>query len=127
MDPGLNIYPSMKRILIVEDNKVMQEFYGISLKGSFDITITDTAEEAVELIAENEYDLYIIDLMLRGHLTGDSLLGLGLDPVIVISAYDPGYSFSSLTYLQKPIKSSTLINTIIDLTHDHQSTTHTGS
>ena len=52
------------RILIVDDNKDSCEIMSLMLKysnDSYDITLAYTAQEALDLIEKNDFDLFILD------------------------------------------------------------------
>lgn len=67
------------RILVVEDSATMRDVMQhnaarFSPRFPIDITSTDTAEHALELIAANAYDLAVVDLYLPGKLSGADLV-----------------------------------------------------
>ncbi|HON56005.1 MAG TPA: response regulator, partial [bacterium] len=62
-------------VLIVEDDIYLSELIKNYLKkNKCTVTIVDRAEEAIQLISENYYDLFIIDLQLAGVVDGMKLL-----------------------------------------------------
>jgi CheY-like chemotaxis protein len=83
------------RILVVEDSQTMRDVvqHNASRFSSgirIDITTSDSAEHALELIGEHAYDLAVVDLYLPGQLDGAALVralrGRGVDlPVIGFS------------------------------------------
>ena len=64
----------MKKILHVEDESQVTDLVGLALKDEYDYTPVESAEEAIELIESDSFDLVIIDLKLlpekkiNGHL-----------------------------------------------------------
>lgn len=55
------------RILVVDDEDTITDFVGFALeKEGYDADIVKSGEEAVELMAKNPYDLFILDIMLPG-------------------------------------------------------------
>ncbi len=80
----------MKRILVVEDRQSIREFVVETLKdvGGFDV---DGAEDgaAINLLDDNDYDLFIVDL----YLTSSDLNPDGLDLIRKIREKKPGSKF----------------------------------
>ena len=79
----------MNRILIVEDEITISRLIAVSLRrAGYDCTVANDGSTAADLIAEHDFDLALLDIMLPG-LDGYELLGylrpLGV-PVIFITA-----------------------------------------
>ena len=79
----------MNRILIVEDEITISRLIAVSLRrAGGDCTVANDGSTAADLIAEHDFDLALLDIMLPG-LDGYELLGylrpLGV-PVIFITA-----------------------------------------
>ena len=55
-----------KRVLIVDDEKVMRESLRDWLKDSYDVTTAETGEETIEMIKNQDFDALIIDVRLTG-------------------------------------------------------------
>ena len=82
----------MNRILIVEDEITISRLIAVSLRrAGYDCTVANDGSTAADLIAEHDFDLALLDIMLPG-LDGYELLGylrpLGV-PVIFITAKAP--------------------------------------
>lgn len=55
-----------KRVLIVDDEKVMRESLRDWLKDNYYVTLAETGEETIELVKEHDFDALIIDMRLTG-------------------------------------------------------------
>ncbi len=55
-----------KRVLIVDDEKVMRESLRDWLKDSYEVTTAETGEETIEMIKNQDFDALIIDVRLTG-------------------------------------------------------------
>jgi len=54
-----------KRILLIDDDAYFQDFYGNALrKAGFTVDAAANGEEALKILKENEYDLFIVDLVM---------------------------------------------------------------
>lgn len=54
-----------KHILMVEDFPVMQKFYKDALsQAGYQLAIADDGEQALEMVAETDYDIILLDLLL---------------------------------------------------------------
>ena len=88
----------VRRVLINENDRLTSRYLGMLLEeDNYVLTITHNAEEALEKITENEYDLIITDISMPG-MTGYDLLEKIRDmadshksnmPVIALTGYDP--------------------------------------
>lgn len=114
----------MKKLLIIEDDREMQEFYKDMLQGEeFSLTLASNAEEGLKQIKENKYDLLILDILMEG-MTGDRLFALLRKdsryrevPVIMASALDEKtyrcfQALGNISFLEKPFKKETLLHEI---------------
>lgn len=56
----------MKRILLVEDEKILRDAYAIMLDAQegFTLEVASNGEEALKLCKSNKYDLILLDLMM---------------------------------------------------------------
>lgn len=114
-----------RRILLIEDDPENAEYVELALtvKG-YDVTIVDSAEEALPLAEEAEPDLILLDVMLPG-MTGFEFLGrlrsrpaLRSLPVIVLTALAQQWDFERALklnvsdYLTKPFEPSELVERI---------------
>lgn len=100
------------RILAVDDEATITDFVGFALqKEGYSADIAKSGEEALELAASNDYDLFILDIMLPG-MDGYELcrrLRTSYDaPVLFLSARDTeldkvvGLEIGGDDYLVKP-------------------------
>jgi len=85
----------MKKILLIEDEKILSEMYEIRLKREgFDVINTRDAEGGIELIKKEKPDLILLDLLLPGMQGQEALRVLKEGPrtknipVIILSNYD---------------------------------------
>ncbi len=53
-------------ILVVEDNLLNQKILSFYLKKHFDIRVTSTGEEALDILRSEVFDVVLMDLMLPG-------------------------------------------------------------
>ena len=61
----MNETPS--RILVVDDEPSITEFVGYALKKEgFQPDVVDNGEDALAMAQENDYDLFVLDIMLPG-------------------------------------------------------------
>lgn len=94
-----------KKILIIEDDVMLQEFYRILFrKLGMDIIILEDGEKIIETIKSNEIVLIIMDINLRNtYLNSEKYDGIKLSryikenfnnfiiPIILVTAYSPNY------------------------------------
>lgn len=57
----------MKKILLVEDDVWLSDLYFDALANSAVVLRADSAEQALEVIDENQIDLVVLDMFLPGH------------------------------------------------------------
>ena len=84
-----------KKILLIEDEKILSEMYETRLKKEgFEVINTRDAEGGLELIKKEKPDLILLDLLLPGMQGQEALRVLKEDlktkdiPVIIFSNYD---------------------------------------
>jgi len=54
-----------KKILIVEDEKILREMYHDKfVQAGFDVTLAKSAEEGIELVSKKKLDLILLDILL---------------------------------------------------------------
>ena len=108
----------MNRILIVEDEITISRLIAVSLRrAGYDCTVANDGSTAADLIAEHDFDLALLDIMLPG-LDGYELLGylrpLGV-PVIFITAKGAtkdrvrGLQLGADDYIVKPFSNMELL------------------
>lgn len=103
---------AQKRILVVDDESSITEFVSYALKKEgYQVDVADNGETAFEMIKQNRYDLYILDIMLPG-MDGLELCrkirAISSSPVLFLSARDKevdkviGLEIGGDDYLAKP-------------------------
>lgn len=103
---------SPSRILVVDDEPSITEFVGYALhKEGFDTDVVDNGEDALDLAVKNNYDLFVLDIMLPG-MDGYELCrrlrAKTSAPVLFLSARDTeldkvvGLEIGGDDYLAKP-------------------------
>ena len=108
----------MNRILIAEDEITISRLIAVSLRrAGYDCTVANDGSTAADLIAEHDFDLALLDIMLPG-LDGYELLGylrpLGV-PVIFITAKGAtkdrvrGLQLGADDYIVKPFEIEELL------------------
>lgn len=82
------------RILAVEDNPDTQLLLKYLLKSQFDIEVRQEVDAAIELVAEQQFDLLLLDINLGEERTGIHLLqqirqqsGYEETPALALTAY----------------------------------------
>lgn len=100
------------RILVVDDEQTITDFVGYALKKEgFTVDIASNGEDALVLVGQNEYDLFVLDIMLPG-MDGYELCrrlrSKTSSPVLFLSARDTeldkvvGLEIGGDDYLSKP-------------------------
>lgn len=101
-----------KRILVVDDESSITEFVGYALrKEGYTVDVYANGEDALEGAKKNQYDLYVLDIMLPG-MDGYELCrrirSFSAAPVLFLSARDTeldkvvGLELGADDYLAKP-------------------------
>jgi DNA-binding response OmpR family regulator len=122
------------RVLIVEDELESQKYFELILKKKFDVDFCDTEKSMYSLLKNQEYDVIVMDISLKGGVNGMDLIkklkrntsDINI-PIICLSAH--AFSEDRLKaekagadiYLTKPVKSQiliTAINQLIAISHD---------
>ena len=62
------------RLLATEDNKEEQKFLEFYLRRNFEVDIADSSEAFLKKYEENNYDLLMFDISIRGDETGIDLI-----------------------------------------------------
>ena len=108
------------RILVVDDEPSITEFVGYALrKKGFSVDVIDNGEDALSRAMKNDYDLFVLDIMLPdtdGYTLIKEIKAKDPDvPVIFISARDAdidrvlGLELGSNDYISKPFLPRELI------------------
>ena len=114
----LTYYPlqegSLRKVLIVEDDKNINKLMALSIGKGFEIGQIYDGGEAIEFVRKNRPDLVILDLMLPNKDGLDICQTIKSDPsisgtiVIIVSAMDPtsnrfkGIKYGADYYIKKP-------------------------
>ena len=123
----------MNRILVVDDEKsitfALRQYF---LQAGYSVDCALTCEEALSLLAANEYSVAIIDIELRGSGNGSDGLNLAafirshapLTPVIILTALETTESQNRAeaagvqSYLCKPARLSHVADVALSLMRD---------
>ncbi|MAT56570.1 MAG: response regulator [Melioribacteraceae bacterium] len=114
------------RLLVVEDDYENQKFLQIFLKRKFDLEICDSSDTFYEKLKQNEFNIILMDISLRGKKDGlqltreiremDEYKNL---PVVGLSAHafqrdkDNAYNAGVDVFLTKPVQNDVLMDTLI--------------
>lgn len=125
------------KILYIEDNLDTQELIKIFLRNIAEVDSSTHAENILQLLADKEYDLILLDINLPGKIDGtDAIKLIRRDerfkniPIIAITAYamigdrEKFLGMGCDEYISKPFFKEELINkvqSIINQKHQKQS------
>ncbi len=118
---------SRSRLLIVEDDFENQKFLQIFLKRRFDLEICDSSDTFYQLIDNQDFDIILMDISLRGKKDGLQLTRELRNmpkfkdiPVIALSAHafqkdkENAYQAGVDMFLTKPIQNDVLLETLLN-------------
>lgn len=122
------------KILYVEDNIDTQELVKIFLRSIADIDCSINAENILQLLAEKNYDLILLDINLPGKIDGtDAIKLIRRDerfkdiPIIAVTAYamigdrEKFLQMGCNEYISKPFFKEELINKVKQILNEkHQ-------
>jgi len=113
------------KLLVIEDNRETQLLIKVALRDDFDVRITDSADNAMLLLSENNFELVLLDLNLNGHGNGKSILKNIREEmhnseltVVITTAYDLSsedkkyFEENANGFVQKPFDKKILLNSI---------------
>lgn len=117
---------SKPRLLVVEDDFENQKFLQIFLKRKFDVEICDSEETFYEKLNNDNFDIILMDISLRGKKDGLQLTReirqmpqYSALPVVGLSAHafqkdkDNAYSAGVDVFLTKPVQNDVLMDTLV--------------
>ncbi|HEX2869043.1 MAG TPA: response regulator [Ignavibacteriales bacterium] len=117
---------SKPRLLVVEDDFENQKFLQIFLKRKFDVEICDSEETFYEKLNNDNFDIILMDISLRGKKDGLQLTReirqmpqYQALPVVGLSAHafqkdkDNAYSAGVDVFLTKPVQNDVLMDTLV--------------
>lgn len=123
----INVKPKI-RILVVEDDEENQKYLELILRRNYNLDFCDSPNEWKKLLPKNNYDIFIIDITLKGEKSGLSLIKELKEsekyknvPIIGLSAHvfsqdrKEALSAGVDVYLTKPIDNKKLTDTIAEL------------
>jgi len=116
------------KILIVEDELESQKYFELVLKKKFEVDLCDTRKSMYNLLSKKNYNVIVMDISLKGGTNGVDLIkelkrstsNINI-PIICLSAHAFGEDrlkaedAGADVYLNKPIKSQILINSLDEL------------
>lgn len=114
------------RLLIVEDDYENQKFLQIFLKRKFDLDICDSSDSFYKKIEENDFDIFLMDISLKGKKDGLQLTEelRVMDkykniPIVALSAHafqkdkENAYQAGVDMFLTKPIQNDVLMDALV--------------
>jgi putative two-component system response regulator len=114
--------PSKHTILVVEDEAGPRAAYNVILRPFYNLHLTETAEEAEQVLQEHKVDLVILDLNLSDRPGMELLKQIKREyediEVIIITGYGTlksateGIHFGAVCHLLKPFDVMELLNAI---------------
>ncbi len=112
-------------ILAVEDDKASRDYLGFVLKKQYDVIFANSADEALLLLSENEINMILMDISIKGSMNGlelTKMIRIDLNkkdlPIIALTAHAfEKDKLSSLEagcnmHLTKPLLRNVLLNAI---------------
>ncbi len=120
-------------LLVVEDDYENQKFLEIFLKRKFELKICDSADTFYKLIEENDFDIILMDISLRGKKDGLQLTKelREMDkyksvPVVALSAHafqkdkENAYQAGVDIFLTKPVQNEVLLETLLNASKENK-------
>lgn len=104
-----------KKILVIDDEKDFGKMVKLCLEkyGIYSVDMSLTAEEGLKKIAQNHYDLIILDVLMpkmEGHEALRRIKAISRTPVVILSAFLPPLlekeiiRYGAFACLKKPIE-----------------------
>jgi two-component system sensor histidine kinase BarA len=116
------------KLLIVEDDFDNQRFLEFLLKSSFELVVCDSGEEMYQVLETNRYDVFLMDISLKGKKNGLQLIQelrqleeYKNAPIICLTAHafikdrENAINAGADVFLIKPVPNRTLIDSIYEV------------
>lgn len=111
-----------KKLLIVDDSNIIRNYLQKCCGNDFDVTLSESGADAINLLAANKYDLILLDLMMPG-VDGFGVLEYMkcnniFVPIIIISGdttketIDRAFSYNVVDMIEKPFSEKTILDKI---------------
>lgn len=82
---------NMKRVLILDDQRSMQNILKFALKNAFDVTVAGKADETIEMARNSSFDFILLDITLDNDRTD----GIGVAQELEQSGHNIPMAFLS--------------------------------
>ncbi len=122
---------SKPNLLIIEDDPENQKLLKTFLKREFEVFICDSAEAFYEKLKENTYDIFLVDIALRGEKDGLQLISelrksntYSNAPILCISAHvfpqdrENAAKAGADKFLPRPIYNHDLLAELVSAYHE---------
>jgi DNA-binding response OmpR family regulator len=116
------------KLLIVEDDEENQKLLQYFLKRKFEVTLCDSAEQFSERLLNDRFDIFLIDISLKGEKDGIELIknlrasdNYKDAPIICISAHvfpkdrENAFKAGVDEFLPRPIYNNSLLASLIEV------------
>lgn len=121
-EPVITEVLNKKNILIVDDSNIIRNYLQKCCGDNFNITLSESGADAINLLAANKYDLILLDLMMPG-IDGFGVLEYLKTnnifvPIIIISGdttketIDRAFSYNVVDMIEKPFSEKTILDKI---------------
>lgn len=120
-------YTKKLNLLLIEDDVDNQQFFRTLLQKVFNIDICDSADTFYELLAEKSYDIFLVDISIKGTKNGLVLISeLRQSPeyknaaIICLTAHafdrdrEAALNAGADLYFSKPVPNQTLIDGLLE-------------
>ncbi|MCF8240640.1 MAG: response regulator [Melioribacteraceae bacterium] len=120
------------KLLVVEDDYENQKFLQIFLKRKFKLEICDSSDTFYEKLKEQDFDIILMDISLRGKKDGLQLTRELREmpkykdlPIVGLSAHafqrdkDNAYNAGVNQFLTKPVQNDVLMDTLVNEYEKH--------
>jgi CheY-like chemotaxis protein len=121
-------YTKKLNLLLIEDDVDNQQFFRTLLQKVFNIDICDSSESFYELLAEKFYDIFLVDISIKGTKNGLILISeLRQSPeyknaaIICLTAHafdrdrEAALKAGADLYFSKPVPNQTLIDGLLEV------------